>query len=217
ERVAVVMGGTFEGVGGVQLMSPLKVIVKPVTEALVHLLPQGLPLLLLALLVLFVSLSQMVRMMRLIVMTRVEALFDRVLFRNDLAGFLLGWILTAIVQSSSAITSIVVPLVGTGVLSVRKIFPYTLGANLGTTVTAILAALAIGSPAGITVAFAHMVFNVFGIVLFYPLRNVPIALANGLGRVAARSQKSSAFIISVYIVAHGLPILYILLRNMPGR
>lgn len=217
QHVALAMEGVFEGVGGVYLMSPLQAVIKPATEGIAHLLPYAVPLVILALVTLFVSLSQMVRVMRLLVMTRVEGLFDRVLFRNDIAGFLLGCALTAAVQSSSATTSIVVPLVGTGVLTVRKIFPYTLGANLGTTVTALLAALATGNPAAVTVGFAHMAFNIFGIGLFYPLKSLPIALATKVGSLAARSRRHVVLVISVYIAAYVLPIVYILFRHTAGR
>ena len=150
--------------------------------------------------------------MRRLVIGRVERVFGRVLFRNDAAGFVLGWGLTTVVQSSSVTTSLVVPLVGTGILSVRRIFTYTLGANIGTTVTAILAALALGSPAAVMVAAAHLVFNVMGTALFYPARALPIGLATWAGRVAARSRKNTLVVVSIYVALIALPILYLLLR-----
>jgi len=217
ETVALAMERAFAGAGGVQMVSPLNVIVKPVTHGISEILPYGIPLLLIALVLLFISLAQMVRLMRRVIMTRVEKLFDRVLFRNDASGFALGWLLTSLVQSSSATTSLIVPLVGSGVLTVRRIYAYTLGANLGTTVTAILASFATGNPVAITVAFAHMVFNIFGILIFYPLRSVPIHLATALGRIAARSRKNVVVVLTIYVVAHIIPLTYILLRQVSGR
>ena len=202
----------FYGTAGVSVMSPLKVIVKPATHAMEQLIPHGPILLAVALIILFLALTQMVRVMRKLIMTRVERWFDRVLFRNDASGFLLGWILTAIVQSSSATTSLLVPLVGSGVLSVRRIFTYTLGANLGTTVTALLASFATGTDVGLKIALAHMIFNIFGIVIFYPLRAVPIFLATSLGRVAARSRRHAIGVIGGYISLYSIPVFYIFFR-----
>jgi sodium-dependent phosphate cotransporter len=222
ERAAQMLETLFAGIGGIQMISPLKAVIRPVTGALADLRPDtgiladpstfSLVLLVAALVVLFMSLSQIVRVMRRLVMTRVEGLFDRVLFRNDRAGFLLGWALTSVVQSSSVTTSLVVPLVGTGMLSVRRIFPYTLGANLGTTVTALLASFAIGKPEALVVAFAHLTFNVFGTVIFYPARVLPIRAAIWTGRLAARSRKSGITVVLVYILLHLFPVLYLLKR-----
>jgi sodium-dependent phosphate cotransporter len=142
---------------------------------------------------------------------RLERLFDRVLFRNDLASFGLGLVTTATVQSSSATTSLVVPLAGTGVLSLRQIYPYTLGANVGTTVTALLASFATGSPAAVTVALAHLSFNLLGIAIFYPLAAVPIWLAMKTGELAGRSRKHSIVVITIYILLHIIPIMYVVM------
>jgi sodium-dependent phosphate cotransporter len=118
---------------------------------------------------------------------------------------------TASVQSSSATTSLLVPLAGTGVLSLRQIFPYTLGANIGTTITAILASLSTGSPAAVTVALAHLSFNILGIAIFYPLRALPIWLAKHAGRIASRSKRNSAAAVVIFIALIFIPLLYILL------
>ena len=216
ERGALFLEGIFEGFGGFHLVSPLKMIVRPVTGGLADLFPHMIPLLILALLALFFSLAQMVRLMRGFIFARVEGFFDRVLFRNDLAGFVLGWFLTATVQSSSATTSLIVPLAGTGVLSLRKIFPYTLGANLGTTVTAILASFATGNPAAITVAFSHMVFNILGMAIFYPGKAVPIWMADKAGDLTTRSRRSATIIIVFYSCLVLIPLMYVIVRARSG-
>ena len=131
-------------------------------------------------------------------------------------AFLLGMILTAAVQSSSITTSLIVPLVAAGVISLQKAYPFTLGANIGTTITAMLASLATvgadggaASTIGVTVAFAHLMFNIFGVVIFLPLRRVPIYLATRLSNVAAENKKwAFLFIILVFFL---LPLLVILL------
>lgn len=212
ERVATSITEAFAGAGGLTLASPLKLAVGPPADFVVGLIPHEIPLLVIALGVLFFALSQMMRVMRGAILDRLEGLFSRVLFRNDAASFTLGMFTTAAVQSSSATTSLVVPLAGTGVLSLRQIFPYTLGANVGTTITAILAAFSTGNPAAVTIALAHLTFNVMGLVIFYPLKAVPIWLAKQAGAIAGRSKGNSAMVIFVYIALHIIPILYVFTR-----
>jgi solute carrier family 34 (sodium-dependent phosphate cotransporter) len=209
ERMALFMEDVFASAGGMGLASPLKAAVGPLVDGLLEMLPYEIPLVAIALAVLFVALNQMMRVMRGAVIDRMSGLFDRVLFRNDAASFTLGAAMTAAVQSSSATTSLVVPLAGTGVLSLRQIFPYTLGANIGTTITAILASFATGSPAAVTIAFAHLAFNILGIMIYYPLRALPLWMATRVAAYAVRTRGRSAGIIAVYIALHILPILYV--------
>lgn len=105
------------------------------------------------------------------------------LFNNPYKSFSFGLVLTAGVQSSSVSTSFAVPVAATGEISVKKIFPFLLGANIGTTVTAFFATL-FNSEAALVIAFSHLLFNVFGVVAFLPfssLRNIPIRMATQLG------------------------------------
>jgi sodium-dependent phosphate cotransporter len=210
ERTAVFLQSLFADAGGMSLASPLKIIVSPLADAVTSVMPRTVPLVLLALVLLFVALRGMMKFMQGVVLERLEGLFDRVLFRNDLASFGLGVVTTASVQSSSATTSLIVPLAGTGVLSLRQVFPYTLGANVGTTITAILASFATGSPAAVTVALAHLTFNIFAIAIYYPLKALPLALARKWGAIAARSKVSVAGVVAVYAVLHLIPLAYII-------
>ena len=211
ERAAVFLQSVFAGAGGMSLASPLKIIVRPFSDVVTGLIPSTFPLLVIALALLFVALRGMMKIMQGAVLERMGGLFDRVLFRNDAASFSLGVVATATVQSSSATTSLVVPLAGTGVLTLRQIFPYTLGANIGTTITAILASFSTGSPAAVTVALAHLTFNLLAIAVFYPLKAIPLWLAEKVGSLAARTKASSAAVITVYIILHIIPILYVIL------
>ena len=210
ERAAVFLQGVFEGAGGMGLASPLKMLTRPLSDLVTGWVPSTIPLVLIALVLLFGALRGMMKIMQGGVLERMEGLFDRVLFRNDAASFTLGVVATAAVQSSSATTSLIVPLAGTGVISLRQVFPYTLGANVGTTITAILASFATGSPAAVTVALAHLSFNLFAIAIFYPLKAIPLWLATNWGRLAARSKASTAGVLSVYIALHVIPLMYII-------
>ncbi len=212
QRTAQAIELAFEGAGGLTLASPLKVLVGPPAVFLVESIPHPILLLILALGLLFFALSQMMKVMRGAVLDRLEGLFSRVLFRNDLASFSLGVVTTAAVQSSSATTSLVVPLAGTGVLTLRQIYPYTLGANIGTTITALLAAFSTGHPAAVTVAVAHLVFNLMGLTIFYPLKAVPMWLAKKAGIIAGKSKGNSAMVVAVYISLHIVPIVYLFTR-----
>ena len=164
-----------------------------------------------ALALLFSTLAGFVRTMRSLVLNKIERLFHHYVFRTAWMGMLFGFLVTALVQSSSVTTSIAIPLAGAGIINIFQVFPYTLGANVGTTVTALLAAMAAGEPAGLTVAFAHLLFNVFGIVTVYPFRRLPIALANWLGEMATRNKLLPIlFVVTVYL---GIPFLLIILMR----
>ena len=214
ERTAVRLQWMFaDAAGGVGWDSPLKAFRDPPADFIAGMVTNPLVLLILALVLLLLALRGLLVLMRGAVLERMSGFFDRVLFRNDAASFTLGVVATATVQSSSATTSLIVPLAGTGVLSLRQIFPYTIGANIGTTITAILASLGTGSAAAMIVALAHLTFNVFAVLIFYPLKALPIGLATRWGAFAARSKASTATVLSVYIALHVIPLAFIFLAR----
>ena len=113
-------------------------------------------------------------------------------------GFLTGYVailvgagLTILVQSSSIFTSALTPLVGMGIVSLDRIYPLTLGSNIGTTGTGLLAAMASSGDKfylALQIALCHLFFNISGILLWYPipvLRRVPIRAARFLGNTTA--------------------------------
>jgi sodium-dependent phosphate cotransporter len=105
------------------------------------------------------------------------------LFSNRYRAFGLGLIVTSLVQSSSLMTSLMVPLVATGKINLNRSFQFIIGANLGTTVTAFLAAL-FQSEAAMSLALAHFIFNLLGAFIFLlipALHRFPIFLSEKLG------------------------------------
>ena len=196
------------GSSGAEFNSPLKAAVKMPAGWVKDLLSgvgaggnwMGGLMILIGLAFIFLALAYITRNMRLLVADRVEAAINRTLGAGSgFVAILLGVIITVSVQSSSITTSVLVPLAASGVLTLENIYPVTLGANVGTTVTALLAALATGNPAAVTVAVVHTLFNVSGIALFYPiraLRRIPLRLAAGLADVAAE-RRSTAIIYAV--------------------
>eukprot|EP00240_Pyramimonas_obovata_P003228 CAMPEP_0118933484 /NCGR_PEP_ID=MMETSP1169-20130426/12011_1 /TAXON_ID=36882 /ORGANISM="Pyramimonas obovata, Strain CCMP722" /LENGTH=668 /DNA_ID=CAMNT_0006876245 /DNA_START=85 /DNA_END=2091 /DNA_ORIENTATION=+ len=105
---------------------------------------------------------------------------------NGYLSMLIGVFVTIMVQSSSITTSVLTPLVAVGLVSIEEMFPLTLGANIGTTVTGILAATVVTSNPveAWQVALCHLFFNLFGIAIWYPIpvmRRVPLNMAKYLG------------------------------------
>ncbi len=166
----------------------------------------------LALIMLFMALWLLVKLLRGLLLRRLSGMFSRTIFRRPGIAFVAGIITTASVQSSSVTTSLMVPLVGAGVLKLRQIYPYTLGANIGTTITAMLAALGTGSAAAMACAFAHLLFNLYGIIIFWPLQFIPISLAEGFAKLASRRRLIAAAYIIVFFFL--LPLLVILITSL---
>merc|ERR1712228_965708 len=107
---------------------------------------------------------------------------------NDYFAILIGTFITIIVQSSSVTTSALTPLCGIGVLPLLKMLPLTLGANIGTTCTALIASLVSLKFGAVQIALVHLFFNIIGILMFFPipaLRRIPIAGARLLGLYAS--------------------------------
>jgi len=195
------------GVQGGSRSSPIKKAVGAPADAVTDFLGQfmsGVPLAIVlvavALGVIFACLTFITRNMRMLVARRVEVAMNNVIGRGGgFIGIVVGLIVTVLVQSSSITTSILIPLLGAGVLTLANAFPITLGANVGTTVTALLASLAVASSAGLVIALVHTLFNVAGILLIYPvpaIRRVPLGIATWIAAQAVHHRS----LIVVYII-----------------
>jgi sodium-dependent phosphate cotransporter len=200
----------FQGYGGLEFSSPLSTITKPVAHWLINVTGDSAWLAaLLAMLLLFVALRYIVLVLKSMVLARVERFFQQYIFRTPALGLILGVVLTAVVQSSSITTSLMVPLLGAGVVTLNQVFPYMLGANVGTTVTAFLASFVTGSPEAVSVAFAHFLFNIYGMAIFWPLKKIPITLAVKLAEVTQRSKLIPvAYIALVFFVIPGIILFF---------
>jgi sodium-dependent phosphate cotransporter len=158
-------------------------------------------------------LFSIVKILRSLVLHKVENFFDQYFFRSAIIAFCFGIILTILVQSSSITTSTIIPLAGAGVLTLRQIYPFTLGANIGTTVTALLASLTLDVTAMVA-AFSHLFFNIFGIILIYLnplLRDIPMKLAEWVADVALKNKVLP--IIYLLIIFFGLPLIIIFIGS----
>jgi sodium-dependent phosphate cotransporter len=206
------------GFGGADLLSPVKVLTDPVAAWVIGLAGEnGAVVLAVGVIGLFVALRYLVKLLRALLLGRSERLLHKYVFGNVGMAFLFGILITVMVQSSSITTSVMVPMVGAGIVTVAQIYPFVLGANIGTTITAILAALVLaggggpGGEAALTVAFAHLTFNVLGIAILWPipfLRRIPIWLSEKLGQLAVKNRGYAfGYIAVVFFV---LPVLIIL-------
>ena len=209
ELLAIGATDAFKGMGGLKAASPIKVITLPTIDALKAVITAvglgGKTLFFVALFLLFAGLISLVKLLRSIMVTKLENLFDRVIFKSALRGVFFGFLLTILVQSSSITTSLVIPLVGAGILSIRQVLPYTMGSNIGTTVTALLAALAAYAAAdpdsipallAVRLAFLHVSFNIIGVLLIWEVRWLPIRIAEWFAQLAMWNR----FIPIAYIV-----------------
>ena len=226
QKTATFIAALLEGVGGFRYESPLRslldagfVPIRGLVEALFSTQNgQAALLMILAVCFIFFSLFFLVRTMRSLVHDRIEASVHRALGSSAILSMAVGMMVTVMMQSSSITTSLLVPLGGAGILKLRDAFPITIGANLGTTITALLAALAVSGPnaiAGLEIALVHLLFNIFGTIIIYPvetIRRVPLAIAEGLTRAAVRSRKTT--VVAVAALFYGVPALILFVARV---
>jgi solute carrier family 34 (sodium-dependent phosphate cotransporter) len=189
--------------------SPVKVITAPMVNGANSLgdlimpttISQSLFVAALGLLLMFVALVFMVKNLRGALLRHMDGLFRTYFFRTDLRSYSVGVVSTVLVQSSTITSSLMVPLAGAGVVRMRRVFPFMLGANLGTTVTSVLAATANPVAAAMTVALFHVIFNLVGSAVWYPLRRLPLKTANWYGRLAGRQPRYAfAFLLMIFLI-----------------
>ena len=162
----------------------------------------------------FFAVSWLGKILQLIMVGKAKAILEKSVGGHPLTAMGAGMLVTIAVQSSSVTTSVMVPFAGSGALTTRQIYPLTLGANVGTTVTALIAAMAVtgdGAKLALTIALVHTLFNVFGILIIYGLpflRSLPLIGAETLAKVAAeRKIYAVAWVLTVFIIIPALAIL----------
>ena len=202
----------------IEFHSPLKLIVKPVNSLIIKILNLflnqswiiGAIITLISVILLFIALLKLVTLMKSILINRIEISFNNVIEKAPVIGIILGFVITAIIQSSSVTTSMLVPIVAAGVISIDTAFAITLGANIGTTVTALLASL-VGNKFGLTIALVHFFFNFLGVLIispFRPVRRIPITMAEKLGEIVKRNRNIALLYVGgVFFVIPGIVIL----------
>ncbi len=146
-----------------------------------------------------------------------QSKFESIAFQNTFKSFGWGFLLTSVIQSSSLTTSLIVPLAATGKVKLKRAFQFIMGANLGTTITALLAAL-FKSEAAISLAIAHFLFNSIGVLIFLTIplfSRIPLYLSDKLGAISLKYKVTAfAYILVVFFLLPFTLIYFSKSRNM---
>ena len=216
-RLSQWMTGTIYGNSGVDLgaFNAIGAITKPVVKV-THGVFQWIPgptwvaeglFVLFGLALIFISILLLGKLLRMLLTGKAEKVFHAAVGKNALAAIGSGLLITVLVQSSSTTTSLIVPLAGAGLMTLKRVFPFTLGANIGTCVTALLAAMAItgdGADLALQIALIHLLFNALGVVIIYGiplLRRIPLVCASSLAKLASEKRSMALlYIVGVFFV-----------------
>ena len=211
EWFALQLFGKIENIEVLQAKSPIKVAVKAGAKFIQKFtFDNDIIYLSLSVFITFLMLYSIVKLLKSLVLKKIEGFFDQYIFKTPIIAMIFGVLITIMVQSSSITTSLVVPLAGAGVLTLRQIFPFTLGANIGTTVTALLAAIT-GTVSALVAAFSHLLFNISGIIIIYGtpfLRNIPLRFAEKISEMAVTKKYIPLIYLFVIFVLIPLCIIY---------
>lgn len=162
----------------------------PIINFLVDTIPSGFILALLSFALLFTSILLFRKLISGLLLASSPQRFSRFFFKNHWKSFFWGLVTTAAIRSSTITTSVVVPIVAQKIVTLRKAAPFILGANIGTTITAFIAAiLNVNTSSAISIAIAHFLFNFIGVLIFYPiplLRRIPMEFADWLGKLTLK-------------------------------
>lgn len=217
ERIAGTVSTWFVGAGSasVKELNFLGAITKPASGAITDALGMfpvvgGYLAIAIGIAIVIGSVLYLGQMLRAVMIGKAKDIIQLAIGHNRLAGVGSGTAITVLVQSSSTTTSLIVPLAGAGVLSLKQVFPFTMGANIGTCITALLAATAVSGPNevfALQIALVHLLYNVLGVLVFLYtpwLRDLPIRSALWLGDLTERSRGYAlAYLFGVFFVLPG--------------
>lgn len=155
---------------------------------------QGIVMIVLGVALILLVISFIGKLLKVVMVGKAQQVLHAAIGRGPISGIMSGMLITVMVQSSSTTTSLVVPLAGSGTFSLRQIYPFTLGANIGTTITALIAAFAfsgVEAQFALQAALVHLLFNVFATILIYGvpfLREIPPRGAQFIADLGARNK-----------------------------
>ena len=179
---------------------------------------QGIAMIVVAVALILMVINFIGRLLKVLMVGRAKQVLHAAIGRNSLTGIASGTAVTVMVQSSSTSTALAVPLAGSGAFTLKQIYPYTLGTNIGTTVTALISAFAFTGPEAtiaLTAAYAHLLFNVMAVALIYGvpfLRGLPPRGATWLAGLAAEKKIYAAvWVLGVFVV---VPLALILVTSL---
>ncbi len=170
----------------------------------------GIILIIFSISLIFISILYIGKMLKILMVGRAKVMLKTAINKGPIISIFSGTVVTIFVQSSSTTTSLVVPLAGTGLLTLEEIYPFTLGANIGTCITALLAATTVtdNTVAALEIAMVHLLYNVLGVIIIYGisfLRNLPILGAKTLANIASEKKYIALlYIITVFFLLPGI-------------
>ena len=169
--------------------------------------------LILAIGLIFLSIRLITRLIRLLFIRESQRQFEENFFGTKKKALGWGILSTALVQSSSLTTSLTVPLVATRKVRFQRAVPFIIGANIGTTITALIASLQQSIEAR-EIAIVHLLFNLICALIFIP--GTPFArlhslLAIKLGNLAYKERLVG--FVYVLVVFFLLPFILIFLSG----
>ena len=163
--------------------------------------------------IIFLAITVIGKLLKKLMVGRAKVIMHNAIGKGPVTGIFSGAVITVLVQSSSTTTSLMVPLAGTGVFRLKQIYPFTLGANIGTTITALLAATAISGETAVfalQIAMFHLIYNTSAVLLIYGVKNlriIPIRGAVWLARTASKNKMIALlYIVGVFFILPGLLI-----------
>lgn len=214
----------FYGTGDISINSfnLIKTITAPVIHFVGNLANQlsqfgDIILLLLGTVLVFFTINSMSNLLKVLMIGKAKNIMQIALGRKPITGILSGTVMTVMVQSSSTTTSLIVPLASSGACKLREVYPFTLGANIGTCITALLAATAVvgNAHAALQIALIHLFYNILGVLVIYgipALRNLPILAAETLAKTAVEHKFIAlTYILSLFFI---LPIVFLSISNV---
>jgi sodium-dependent phosphate cotransporter len=161
--------------------------------------------------ILVCALLTLVHMLAKVMLGPTKRVIGKLLNYNGYVNIIVGTGITFAVHSSTVVTSTLTPMAGLGVISLEQVYPIVIGANLGTTATALLAALVAAKPNATAIALVHFWFNVFGIFLFYPIpmtRQPIYSWAKALAYASACWAMSAViFLVCLFLVIPGVMLV----------
>ncbi|MEM1239637.1 MAG: Na/Pi symporter [Cyanobacteria bacterium P01_H01_bin.26] len=219
ERMGLAIANAIAGGGSLSMknLNAVKAVTAPLVngfKAVTHVLPapfDGILLILLGIGLIFLTITFIGKLLKALMVGKAKDILHVAIGRGPIAGIVAGTLITILVQSSSTTTSLMIPLAGAGVFGLAQIYPFTLGANIGTCVTALLAATAVSGAEAVPaleIAMVHMLYNFLGVVVIYGipfLCKLPLMGAQTLANVASeRKYLAFMYIVSVFFVIPGI-------------
>lgn len=192
--------------------SLIKNSISSISNTVDSLMPlSGIPALVLSFVFLYLSIICITFLIKSVWIEGTKKKLEKLIFSSSLKSLGWGALLTAIMQSSSLICSLIVPIVATGKTTIKKALPLILGANIGTTVTALIAAFS-ASEAALSIAIVHLLFNLIGVLavfVFPKVNDMILYLSRKLGQATVKNRLIGlAYMILVFFMIPFFLILF---------